>query len=422
MAQIKLPFHVMTKPIGPICNLACEYCFYLDKDGLYPNEKNFRMSDELLEEYIKQYIACQPGPVVPFAWQGGEPTLMGLEFFQKAVELQKKYLPEGWHAENAFQTNGILLDEAWCDFFRENSFLVGISIDGPAHLHDVYRKDRGGQSTHARVLKSMHLMKERQVEFNILCVVNNVNSQYPKEVYRFFRDEGAQFIQFIPIVEHLGGGKVSARTVDPQQFGRFLIGVFNEWVTHDIGRVFVQTFEECASVWAGLGARLCVFTEVCGRAMAMEHNGDVYSCDHYVFPEYKLGNMLEVPLSEIVESPFQKKFGRDKTDALPTYCRECDVRFICNGACPKDRFAFTPDGEPGLNYLCQGYKQFFHYVDPYMRALVEAIRRRLPPAKMRAQMMAVHKRIWDVGRNDPCPCGSGKKYKKCCMGMEDVVA
>ncbi len=415
MGQIKLPFHVMTKPIGPVCNLACEYCFYLEKDALYPKAEDFRMSDELLEEYVKQYIASQPGPIVPFAWQGGEPTLMGLEFFQKAVELQKKYLPQGWQVENAFQTNGILIDEDWCQFFRDNNFLIGLSVDGPEDLHNVYRKDRGGIGTHARVLKTMHLLQEQKVEYNILCVVNKANSQRPKEVYRFFRDEGAEFIQFIPIVEHFGEGKVSDRSVDPAQFGKFMIGVFNEWLTHDVGQVFVQTFEECASVWAGFGSRLCVFTEVCGRAMAMEHNGDVYSCDHYVFPEYKLGNILETPMAEIVECDFQKQFGRDKTAALPEYCRKCEVKFMCNGACPKDRFATTPDGEPGLNYLCQGYKQFFRYVNPYMQVLAQAIRARQTPEQMRDRMLLVHKKVWDVGRNEPCPCGSGKKYKKCCL-------
>ena len=373
------------------------------------------MTDGVLAEYVKQYITSQPGPVVPFAWQGGEPTLLGIEFFQRVLELQARYLPAGWQVENAFQTNGILLDEEWCRLFREHNFLVGLSVDGPAELHDIYRRDKGGNPTHSRVLRSMHLLQEQRVDFNVLCSVNNVNSQHPERVYNFFRDEGVEFVQFIPIVEHLGGGQVTQRSVEPRQWGSFLIGVFNRWLQDGVGKIFIQTFEECASVWAGFGPRLCVFTETCGRAMAMEHNGNLYSCDHFVFPEYKLGNILETPMAQLVESEFQRRFGTDKSEALPQYCRDCDVRFMCNGACPKDRFAVTPTGEQGLNYLCEGYKRFFHYVDPYMRTLAQAIHARKRPEQMQEDLLTVHKQIWDVGRNDPCPCGSGAKYKRCCL-------
>ena len=354
MKNATSPFHVMVKPIGPICNLACDYCFYLDKKRLYPQEENFWMDEELLEDFIRQYIKRQPGPVVSFAWQGGEPTLRGIDFFKKAVELQKKYVPEGWQVENAFQTNGILLNDEWCDFFRKNDFLVGISIDGPAELHDVYRSDKEGHPTHEHVLKGLHLLQEHGVEYNVLCAVNNLNAMHPFEVYHFFKDEGVRYIQFIPIVERIGGARVSPRTVRAEDYGCFLIAVFNEWVRNDIGRTFIQIFEECIGIWMGLSPALCTLGETCGRAMIMEHNGDLYSCDHFVSPEYKLGNIREEALVDMVESPKQKKFGQDKRDALPRYCRECDVRFICNGGCPKDRFLQTPDGEGGLNYLCTG--------------------------------------------------------------------
>jgi uncharacterized protein len=419
MKNAAVPFHVMVKPIGPICNLACSYCFYLDKKRLYPQEKNFRMSEELLEDFIRQYIKCQPGPVVSFAWQGGEPTLRGMDFFEKAVELQNKYVPEGWQVQNAFQTNGILLNDEWCEFFKENDFLVGISIDGPAELHDVYRSDKEGHPTHKRVLNGLHLLQEHRVEYNVLCAVNNLNAMYPLEVYRFFKDEGVRYIQFIPIVEHIGSAKVSPRTVRAEDYGRFLIAVFNEWVRNDIGRVFVQVFEECVGLWMGVGPVLCTLGAICGRAMIMEHSGDLYSCDHFVSPEYKLGNIQEEALVDMVGSPKQKKFGQDKRDALPRYCRECDVRFICNGGCPKDRFLQMPDGEGGLNYLCAGYKQFFNYTAVFMREIARMVRQKRSPLFMREKMRELHSSIWkNVWRNDPCPCGSGKKYKKCCQGRQ----
>lgn len=419
MKNAAVPFHVMVKSIGPICNLACSYCFYLDKKRLYPQEKNFRMSEELLEDFIRQYIKCQPGPVVSFAWQGGEPTLRGMDFFEKAVELQNKYVPEGWQVQNAFQTNGILLNNEWCDFFRKNDFLVGISIDGPAELHDVYRSDKEGHPTHKRVLNGLHLLQEHRVEYNVLCAVNNLNAVHPLEVYRFFKDEGVRYIQFIPIVERIGSAKVSPRTVRAEDYGRFLVAVFNEWVRNDIGRVFVQVFEECVGLWMGVDPALCTLGKSCGRALIMEHNGDLYSCDHFVSPEYKLGNIQEETLVDMVESPKQKKFGQDKRDALPRYCRECDVRFICNGGCPKDRFLQTPDGEDGLNYLCAGYKQFFNYTAVFMREIARMVGQKRSPLWIQEKMRELHSSIWkNVGRNDPCPCGSGKKYKKCCQGRQ----
>lgn len=418
--RLDRPFHIMTKPIGPICNLDCEYCYYLEKQGLYPGKSRFRMSEELLETYVKQYIEAQPGPVVPFAWQGGEPTLMGLQFFEKVVELQRKYLPAGWRCTNALQTNGTLLTPEWCKFFRENEFLVGISLDGPAELHDRYRLDKKQRPTHAKVMEGLRLLQEHGVEYNVLCVVNRINVKHPLEVYRFFKEHGVRHMQFIPLVEREGADGVSHRTVPAKEYGLFLAAIFDEWIRHDIGKVYVQIIEECFLVWLGHQAQLCVFRETCGRALAMEHNGDLFSCDHFVFPEYKLGNITETPLSALVASAAQAKFGAGKKETLPRYCLECEVRFMCNGGCPKDRFIQTPDGEPGLNYLCEGYRYFFNYVDPYMKEMVALWRRGEPPALMMELLRKRDAEVWArAGRNDPCPCGSGRKYKKCCLGKAE---
>ena len=370
----------MTKPIGPICNLDCEYCYYLEKEKLYPRGENFRMTEAALAHYVEQYIRVSPGPHVEFVWQGGEPTLMGLDFYQRAVALQKRFLPAGWTCSNAMQTNGTLLDDAWCRFFKEESFLIGLSLDGPAHLHDPYRYDKAQRPTHPQVMRGLRLLQAHGVEYNVLCVVNRLNAEHPAEVYRFFKERGVTWIQFIPIVEHLGGTAVSDRSVEPEAYGRFLSAIFDEWVRHDVGRVFVQVFEECLSVWAGFSANLCIFARTCGRALAMEHNGDVYACDHFVEPAYKRGNIHLVPLAEIVDSPEQVQFGRDKEDGLPDYCRRCEVRFMCNGGCPKERFMLTPDGEPGLNYLCAGYRRFFNHVDPAMRRMAALWKAGVSPA------------------------------------------
>lgn len=409
------PFHVMIKPRGPICNLDCAYCYYLRKSSLYPEGEDFHITPECLETFIRDYIAAQPGPEVTIAWQGGEPTLMGLDFYRQAIAYQKKYLPAGWRCTHSFQTNGTLLTDEWCEFFKENNFLIGISMDGPEHLHDHYRRDKGDHPTHARVLNALQLLQKHEVDYNILCVVNNVNAAYPLEVYRFFRDLGVNWLQFIPIVEREGDG-VSARSVDPLAYGRFLAAIFDEWLLHDIGRIFVQIFEEAVAVWSGYEPSLCIFRETCGRALVMEHNGDLYSCDHFVAPPYKLGNIRQTNLAELVNSPDQRQFGHAKHDRLPSYCLECDVLFMCQGACPKDRFVKTPSGEPGLNYLCAGYKHFFHHADPWLRRLVQLLRQRLAPAAIMQVLQAEEDARWAAaGRNDPCPCGSGRKYKKCCM-------
>jgi len=396
-------FHLLTKPVGPICNLDCKYCFYLEKEKLYPGEKQWRMSDAVLEEYIRQYIGSQPGPEINFAWQGGEPTLLGVEFFRKAVALQKKHA-SGKTVFNAIQTNGTLLNDEWCEFLAANKFLVGLSIDGPAELHDTYRVDKRQQPTFGAVMHGLELLKKHGVEFNTLTVVNRANSRQPLEVYRFLKGIGSQFLQFIPLVERAASTEmksagyefaapplpgrpenVSAVTpwsVEAGQYGTFLCAIFDEWVRHDVGKTFVQLFDVALGNWLGLGSSLCVFAEKCGAAMAIEHNGDLYSCDHYVYPRHKLGNVMNRSLGEMVNSPQQMKFGSDKLDSLPKFCRECEVRFACNGECPKHRFIRTPDGEDGLNYLCPAYKKFFNHINPAMRTMARLLQTGQAPARI----------------------------------------
>jgi len=391
-------FHIMTKPIGPLCNLDCAYCFYLEKENLYSGTQTWAMREEVLERYIAQYIRAQPGDEVHFAWQGGEPTLLGVDFFRTVVALEEKYAG-GKRIHNALQTNGTLLDDAWGGFLSQHGFLVGISIDGPRELHDCYRVDKGQAPTFDRVMRGLEKLKEHKVEFNTLSVVNRQNSQRPVEVYRFLKDIGSGFLQFIPVVERKAaepGGdglvliqpsfertaEVTDWSVEPLQYGRFLAQIFDEWVKRDVGRVFIQQFDVALESWMGLEASLCVFRKTCGSALAMEHNGDLYSCDHFVYPEHKLGNAMETDLKTMVESEQQTAFGNAKSDALPRMCRRCDVRFACNGECPKHRFAKTPDGEFGLNHLCAGYKHFFHHIDPYMQYMAGELRAGRPPANI----------------------------------------
>ena len=432
--------HVLAKPTGPICNLACKYCFYLEKESLYPRGEAWKMSDETLCTYVRQYFEAQPPGVdeIDFAFQGGEPTLMGLDFFRRVIELQKEYAPQGTSIRNSLQTNGIKLDDEWCGFLKENNYLVGLSIDGPADLHDRYRVDRKGEGTHARVMRAMDLMQKYGVEFNALVCLNRHNANHPQRVYRFFCDRGVDFLQFIPIVEPRPGiaswgtpppvdtppeDLVSERSVLPEQFGRFLVSVFEEWVHKDVGRIFVRDFDQALASWSGRGASLCVYAETCGRATAIEHNGDLYSCDHYVYPEFKLGNIHQAPLEEIANSERQERFGRDKRDKLPEYCKRCSVRFACNGGCPKDRILHTPDGQFGLNFLCAGLKLFFEHIDPCVRFMADELKAGRPAAgimrRLRAEEQRVRQEAQAAGRplkrNDPCPCGSGKKYKNCCM-------
>jgi len=339
------------------------------------------MSDEVLENLTRQYIQAQQTPQITFAWQGGEPTLMGLDFFKKAVEYQKKYARPGVKIENSLQTNGTLLDDSWCAFFNKQNFLIGISIDGPPELHDVYRVDKGGAPTFHKVLAGLNLLKKHTVDFNILTTVHAANAEFPLEVYRFLRDElKAQFLQFIPIVERDNkkgeqkGNKLTSRSVTGKQYGDFLISIFNEWVRRDVGEVFVQIFDVALGKWLGQPGGLCVFDETCGLALALEHNGDLYSCDHYVEPKYRVGNLNKTDLIQLVRSHKQRQFGLDKLETLPDYCLECEVRFACNGGCPKNRILHTPSGEFGLNYLCVGYRAFFNHVDEPMRKMADLLR------------------------------------------------
>jgi uncharacterized protein len=416
-------FHLMAKPTGAACNLGCKYCFFLSKKNLYP-KSSFRMSDELLEAYIRQYVESQKIPQVTVAWQGGEPTLMGLDFFRRSIELEEKYRRPGMTFQNTMQTNGTLLDDEWCEFFREKNFLIGLSLDGPRELHDAYRVDKLGGPTFDRVMKAVRLLKKHEVDFNILTTVHAANQDHPLEVYRFLRDEvKTDFIQFIPIVErdndtgYQEGDTVTDRSVDPERYGRFLISVFDEWVKRDVGKTFIQIFDVALAAWSGAPPGICAFSQTCGTAMVMEHNGDVYSCDHFVEPKYFLGNINERPLSSIASSRKQQKFGRDKLDLIPEYCRRCEVRFVCNGECPKNRFINAPDGEPGLNYLCAGYKEFFRHIDGSMRFMASELRRGRAPANIMIYTGShegkVVKAFVKPGRNDPCPCGSGLKFKKC---------
>ncbi len=430
--------HVLAKPAGPLCNLACKYCFYLEKKDLYDAKQSFLMSEDVLERFIEQYIAASPGPEVTFAWQGGEPTLIGLPFFRRVVELQEKYRRPGTQVTNAFQTNGLLLDDTWCEFLRREKFLVGVSIDGPPHLHDGYRLDRRGRPTCERVLRVLERLGRHGVEFNTLTVVHRENSQHPLEVYRFLKEHGSRFLQFIPLVEReapdgslagppeLDGSMsvppVTRWSVRPEDYGSFLCTVFDEWVRHDVGQIHVQLFEVQLAIRMGLPASLCLFAPTCGRGMVVEHQGDIYACDHYVYPEYRRGNILSRSLAECVGSPAQRKFGRMKQDGLPRLCRECEVRSGCHGECPKRRFVATPDGEAGLNYLCPAYKRFFQHIERDMRTMGDLLNRGLPAAlimDLRSGRAALRSSARPrVGRNDPCPCGSGRKYKKCCGGSQ----
>jgi uncharacterized protein len=412
----------MTKPNGPACNLDCEYCFYLEKAELYPERSDFGMDEETLQTYVRQYIEAQPGPVVTFAWQGGEPTLLGVDFFRKALEYQDDYAPPDVEVRNCLQTNGTHLDEEWCRFLAEEDFLVGISIDGPRELHDAFRSTRADGPTFDRVMDGLTLLQEHDVEHNALCVLNSVNSQHPIEVYEFFKRQGIEWLQFIPLVEPIddtgptrcrdsdpvarseevpgndgqigpawvrdrggdvrardpdydavvqtaGAASVSDRGVGPIAYGEFMLRVFEEWIRNDVGDVSVRLFDQAMEVALHGSASLCVFDQTCGSHVALEHNGDVYACDHYVDPGFHRGNVHETHLASLVESEEQRAFGEYKREGLPERCRECDVRDFCNGGCPKNWLLEPPDGEGGLNYLCPGYRYFFTHAQPYLDLL-----------------------------------------------------
>jgi len=424
MTQTTLPaFHVMAKPTGSRCNLACEYCYFLKKERLYPDSA-FRMSDRTMETYIRQTIEAHRVPEVTIAWQGGEPTLMGLDFFRRAVEVEKTCAGPGVRIENTLQTNGVLLDEDWCRFLHEQNFLVGLSLDGPRAMHDAFRKDKQGKSVFDKVVRAVRLMQKHGVEFNILCTVNAVNSLKPLEVYRFFRDKlGVRYIQFIPIVErdnetgNQEGTKITDRSVRPGPYGAFLIDIFDEWVRRDVGTMFVQLFDGVLASWLRGRSTLCILAPVCGEGVALEHNGDVYSCDHFVEPGHRLGNIGETHLAQLVSSPKQRAFGRAKADSLPQYCRQCRFLFTCYGECPKNRVLATPDGEPGLNWLCEGLKAFYAHTERPMRLMADLLRKGKCADGIMKLLAEEEKQDKDrfarTGRNAPCPCGSGRKFKKC---------
>ena len=373
-------FHMLAKPTGAICNLDCTYCFFLSKEELYPGSP-FRMNEEVLEQYIRQLLEAHRTPEVTVAWQGGEPTLMGLEFFTRAVALVESLRRPDQQVEHTIQTNATLITDEWAQFLAEKDFLVGVSIDGPQQLHDTYRVDKGGKPTYDRVMTGLAALRRAGVRWNALTTVNAANEAHGRAVYTFLRDElGAQFIQFIPIVERdtVGGipqgTEVTDRSVSPSGYGAFLIEVFEEWVRHDVGSVYVQAFDSALANWVGVPGAVCVHREVCGTALALEHNGDVYSCDHFVETAHLLGNIGERHMLELVASPQQVAFGRAKRDSLTRQCRTCDVRFACHGGCPKDRFTTSVDGEPGQHYLCPSYLDLFHHIDLPMRFMADRLR------------------------------------------------
>ncbi|MBS5551813.1 MAG: anaerobic sulfatase-maturation protein [Bacteroides sp.] len=389
------PLYVMTKPVGAVCNLACAYCYYLEKANLYKDTSKHVMSDELLEKFIREYIGSQTMHEVLFTWHGGETLMRPLSFYRKVVELQRQYA--GGHAiDNCIQTNGTLLTDEWCEFFKENNWLVGISIDGPQEFHDEYRKNRSGRPSFAKVMQGIRLLNKHGVEWNAMAVVNDYNADYPLEFYHFFKEIGCRYIQFAPIVERLSkhedgrylatplqpGEQLADFSVSPEQWGNFLCTLFDEWVRNDVGQIFIQLFDSTLANWVGEQPGVCSMAKTCGHAGVMEFNGDVYACDHYVFPEFKLGNIYQQTLVEMMYSERQMEFGQMKQKSLPAQCRACEFLFACNGECPKNRFATTASGEPGLNYLCKGYHRFFKHVAPYMDYMKKELLAERAPANI----------------------------------------
>jgi uncharacterized protein len=407
-----LPFHLMAKPIGPLCNIRCEYCFYLEKEELFGHHKRseYVMSDEVLESFTKKYIEAQPEGTaeVNFAWQGGEPLLLPQAFFEKAITYQQKYKRPGMRITNAVQTNGILMTPEMAGWFTEHDFLVGVSIDGDRERQNRYRKDREGEGTFDKVMAGIENLKAAGAQFNTLTVVQADNAEHPEEVYSFLKNIGSQYLQFIPIVEPVGKEEVSPRSVSPEQWGRFMNGVFNIWVKDDISKIYVQHFDMLLGIHGGYPSSLCVHAETCGKAMAIEHDGTVYSCDHFVFPENRLGNISTDDLKEMVQGVKQLAFGKGKRDNLPGECRECSWLRLCYGGCLKDRIVPAQGGM--LNYLCGGYTALYAHTEPFFQAMVRCLQQRISPAQFR-RFFQVDKGA--AGRNDPCPCLSGKKYKQC---------
>ena len=426
-----IPFHVMAKPVGPECNLKCDYCFYYEKKNIFSGQKV--ISFEILEKYIEDYISSNPADEIIFGWQGGEPTLAGLSFFEQVITLQKKYKGSK-KILNTLQTNGILLDESWAEFLKNNKFLVGISIDGPRDIHDRYRKRQNGKGTFEDVVHTIQLLRKGQVEFNTLTCVHRHNWMKGKEIYRFLKSVGSKYLQFIPIVERKGTSRsdglelvysgddkaeITNWSILPEQWGHFLNSIFDEWVKEDVGQIYVQLFDVTLAGWVGMDPPLCVHSKKCGRAVILEKDGSVYSCDHFVYPEYRLGNIMEKSLAEMVNSDFQNNFGLKKME-VSEKCKGCEYLFVCNGGCPKHRFVEIDQGKGKQNYLCEGYYMFFKHVAPYMDYMAEQLKKGLPPANIMNEInkrKSVNKNA-NISPNAPCPCGSGKKFKKCCGRIE----
>ncbi len=451
MTEISREFQVLAKPAGALCNLECLYCYYLEKGSVYKKENNsgpavneltrkgpavneltrkgpacinsesnpqqlpIKMNDRVLEMYIVRHISASAESLISFSWHGGEPTMAGIDFFRKVVELQKKHVPAGRKIVNGIQTNGTLFNDEWFRFLASEKFVVGLSIDGPEELHDLYRRNKSHDPTFHRVMKTLQSLKNYDITFEILCVVHSGNAGNPLGVYRFFRDMGARFMTFLPLVVQESEDRNSIRkcSVIPEDFGDFMISIFDEWVEKDIGKIKVQLFEEAARTAFNQDHTLCIFKETCGGVPVVEHNGDFYSCDHFVDSDHLVGNIMETGLDVLLDSEMQKDFGRAKLNTLPQYCMDCEVRSMCNGECPKNRFVKTPDGEPGLNYLCKGYRKFFNHCRPFVNAVAAAwqYQRRSESIAPVSNQAITGK----VSRNSPCGCGSGKKYKRCCL-------
>lgn len=389
------PLYVMLKPAGSLCNLRCKYCYYLEKNALYTEQKNHVISDEMLDKFIREYIEAQTSPDVLFCWHGGETLMRPISFYRRAIELQRKYA-RGRRIDNTIQTNATMLTDEWCEFFRKNNFLVGVSIDGPQEFHDEYRRTATGKPTFHKVMQGIRLLNKHNVEWNALAVVNDFNADYPLEFYNFFKEIGCHYIQFTPIVERRierndglslapgmeEGGELVDFSVTPEQWGKFLCTIFDEWVRHDVGTYFIQIFDATLANWAGVQPGLCSLAKECGHAGVMEFNGDVYSCDHFVYPEHLLGNINEKTITEMMYGEKQREFAKLKHELLPQQCRECPVEFACHGECPKNRFTRDKYGNPGLNYLCKGYRQFFEHVKPYMDFMKGELDAKRPPSNV----------------------------------------
>ncbi|MFC2168113.1 anaerobic sulfatase maturase [Acidobacteriota bacterium] len=400
-------FQIFAKPAGSLCNLDCVYCYYLNKKQLYSIDHSFRMPYEILEKYIRQHLRASPVPEVRFSWHGGEPTILGLDYFRRIVEFQHKFQSSQQKILNAIQTNGILLNEDWCRFFAEEDFSVGLSLDGPQDIHDSFRLTKDNKPTHKQVMRGYKLLQKHQISNDILCVVNTKSVRFPHQVYEFFKEIGATYVSFLPVVEPSLDEEngVSPLTVTAESWGEFLCTIFDKWVARDIGKIKIQIFEEASRTAFGQEHSLCIFRPICGDIPVIEHNGDFFSCDHFVDTPHLIGNIMDISLVKLLESPKQKAFGQAKLNSLPRTCRECEVRSMCHGECPKNRFLLTSDGEEGLNYLCKGYKRFFNHCSPFVTQV----------ASQWKKQTGIDQNQTTTGRNDPCPCGSGLKYKKCCI-------